>query len=92
MELVHTISPSLAVLHWLPVHFRTSFKEMVLTYNILNGLGYHHLAEDRLPVRTAQVGLIPCILSHFEPMALQGWTTRKDHRAEPAFLVLLKAL
>ena len=33
------ISPTLAMLHWLPIHFRIDFKVLMLTYKALNGLG-----------------------------------------------------
>ena len=33
------ISPTLAVLHWLPIRFRIDFKVLMITYKALNGLG-----------------------------------------------------
>ena len=33
------ISPTLAVLHWLPICFRIDFKVLKMTYKSLNGLG-----------------------------------------------------
>ena len=33
------ISPTLAALHWLPIHFRVYFKVLMLTYKALNSLG-----------------------------------------------------
>ena len=43
------ISLILDALHWLPIHFRPSFKLMVLIYRVLNGLGPRHLAEHLFP-------------------------------------------
>ena len=35
----HHISPTLATLHWLPIHFLIDFKVLTITYKALNGLG-----------------------------------------------------
>ena len=41
------ISPTLAVLHWLPIRFCVDFKVLMITYKTLNGLEPQYLA-DRL--------------------------------------------
>ena len=49
------ISPTLAALHWLPIHFRIDFKVLMMTYKALNGLGPWYLAERLLPPRSTRV-------------------------------------
>ena len=49
------ISPTLAALHWLPVHFHIYFKVLMLTYKALNGLGPQYLVEHLLPPRSTQI-------------------------------------
>ena len=49
----HHFIPILAAIHWLPVHFLTSFKVIVLTYKALNSLGPQHVAECLLPTESA---------------------------------------
>ena len=39
------ISPTMAALHWLPIHFRIDFKVLMMTYKALNGLGPRYLAD-----------------------------------------------
>ena len=62
------IPPTLATLHWLPVHFHTCFKIVVLTYKALNGLGPRYLAERLLltrsacPVRSSQAGRLRVLI------------------------------
>ena len=46
------ISPTLAVLHWLPVCFRIDFKVLMITYKALNGLGPQYLADRLLPPKS----------------------------------------
>ena len=45
------ISPTLAALHWLPVHFHINFKFTMITFKALNGLGLRYLSECLLPAR-----------------------------------------
>ena len=49
------ISPVLAMLHWLPIHFCIDFKVLMLTYKALNGLGPRYLAERLLPPRCTRI-------------------------------------
>ena len=44
----HHISPTLATLHWPPIHFRIDFKVLTITYKALNSLGPRYLAERLL--------------------------------------------
>ena len=46
------ISPTLATLHWLSVHFRINFKVMMITFKALNSLGPQYLSERLLPARS----------------------------------------
>ncbi len=39
------ITPVLRSLHWLPVTFRIDFKELLLVYKSLNGLGPKYIAD-----------------------------------------------
>ena len=39
------ITPTLQVLHWLPIRQRISFKEIVLTYQALHGTAYQYMAD-----------------------------------------------
>uniref|UniRef100_A0A4W6D5N5 Reverse transcriptase domain-containing protein n=1 Tax=Lates calcarifer TaxID=8187 RepID=A0A4W6D5N5_LATCA len=39
------ITPVLASLHWLPVHVRSDFKVLLMTYKILNGLAPSYLSD-----------------------------------------------
>ena len=43
--------------HWLPVSFCASCKVMMLTYNVLNGLGPQYLAEHLFPMRYVHLTL-----------------------------------
>ena len=45
----HRISPSLAVLHWLPVEQRIDFKILLLVYKFLQGKGPIYLCELLVP-------------------------------------------
>ena len=49
------ISPTLAALHWLPIHFYIDFKVLMMTYKALNGLGPRYLADHLLPPRSTQI-------------------------------------
>uniref|UniRef100_A0ABM5FF54 Reverse transcriptase domain-containing protein n=1 Tax=Pogona vitticeps TaxID=103695 RepID=A0ABM5FF54_9SAUR len=49
------ISPTLAMLHWLPIRFRIDFKVLMLTYKALNSLGPRYLAERLLPTSSTHV-------------------------------------
>ena len=54
----HHISPTLPMLHWLPIQFHIEFKVLMLTYKALNGLGPRYLTErllhQDLPVSLTQ--------------------------------------
>uniref|UniRef100_A0A4W6FHD0 Reverse transcriptase domain-containing protein n=1 Tax=Lates calcarifer TaxID=8187 RepID=A0A4W6FHD0_LATCA len=39
------ITPVLASLHWLPIHVRSDFKVLLMTYKILNGLAPSYLSD-----------------------------------------------
>ena len=43
------IFPTLAALHWLPIHFHADFKVLTITYKALKSLGPQYLAERLLP-------------------------------------------
>ena len=49
------ISPTLAALHWLPIHFCIHFKVLMMTYKALNGLGPRYMAERCLPPKSTPV-------------------------------------
>ena len=49
------ISPTLAALHWLRIHFRIDFKVLIMTYKALNGLGPRYLADRFLPPRSTRI-------------------------------------
>ena len=51
----HHISPNLAALYWLPVHFHIGFKVLMMTYKALNGLGPRYLTERLLPPKSTHI-------------------------------------
>uniref|UniRef100_A0A667Z0D5 Reverse transcriptase domain-containing protein n=1 Tax=Myripristis murdjan TaxID=586833 RepID=A0A667Z0D5_9TELE len=58
------ITPILASLHWLPVHIRSDFKVLLLTYKILNGFAPSYLSDLLKPyipsraLRSQNAGLL----------------------------------
>ena len=48
------ISPVLASLHWLPVHFRIQFKVLLIVFKCLNGLAPSYLSELVQPHSTSR--------------------------------------
>ena len=45
------ISPTLAALHWLPIHFRIDFKVLMLTYQALNAYSHQDLPASLVQAR-----------------------------------------
>lgn len=57
------IGPVLAALHWLLVSFRSRFKDPLLIYKVVHGLGPSYIANSLfhyLPLRT-----LPSVLSRY---------------------------
>lgn len=80
------ISPVLASLHWLPVHFRIHFKILLFVFKSLNGLAPSYLSELLHPY-------VPrCSLRSADQLLLRVPKTRLKLRGDPAFSVALPKL
>ena len=76
------ISPTLAMLHWLPICFRIDFKVLMLTYKALNSLGPRNLAERLLPPRSTR---ITCTSQEVRLRSLTPREARKERTRNQAF-------
>uniref|UniRef100_A0ABM5FTP4 Reverse transcriptase domain-containing protein n=1 Tax=Pogona vitticeps TaxID=103695 RepID=A0ABM5FTP4_9SAUR len=76
------ISPTLAMLHWLPIRFRIDFKVLMLTYKALNGLGPRYLMERLLPPRSTR---ITCMSQEVRLRSLTTREARKERTRNRAF-------
>ena len=77
------ISPILAALHWLPIHFRIDFKVLMMTYEALNGLGPRYLADRLLPSRSTR---IICSIQEGRLRSLTPREAQKEKTRNRAFL------
>lgn len=62
------ITPVLASIHWLPIHFRIDFKILLLTYQTLHGLAPKYLAELLRPYEQTAFAVKAPILWNSLPM------------------------
>uniref|UniRef100_A0A3B3HMF5 Reverse transcriptase domain-containing protein n=1 Tax=Oryzias latipes TaxID=8090 RepID=A0A3B3HMF5_ORYLA len=75
------ITPILASLHWLPVHFRIHFKILLLVFKSLHGLAPLYLSELLTPYSPAR-----CLRSA-DQMLLEVPRSRRKLRGDRAFAV-----
>ena len=75
------ITPILASLHWLPVHFRIHFKVLLFTFKSLTGLAPPYLSELLHPYSPARS------LRSADQMLLEVPRTRRKLRGDRAFSV-----
>uniref|UniRef100_A0A669DV26 Reverse transcriptase domain-containing protein n=1 Tax=Oreochromis niloticus TaxID=8128 RepID=A0A669DV26_ORENI len=80
------ITPVLASLHWLPVHFRIHFKILLLAFKVLNGLAPSYLS-DLLHQYTPQRSL-----RSSDQSLLAVPMSRLKHRGDRAFAVVAPKL
>ncbi|XP_042341014.1 uncharacterized protein LOC121942011 [Plectropomus leopardus] len=75
------ISPILASLHWLPIHFRISFKILLFTFKSLNGLAPPYLSELLQPYTPLRS------LRSADQLLLSVPKTKRKLRGDRAFAV-----
>uniref|UniRef100_A0A3Q3JTY3 Reverse transcriptase domain-containing protein n=1 Tax=Monopterus albus TaxID=43700 RepID=A0A3Q3JTY3_MONAL len=76
------ITPVLASLHWLPVHFRVRFKILLFVYKSLNGLAPSYLVELLHPYNPSR-----CLRSA-DQLLLEAPRARRKTRGDRAFAVI----